>query len=484
MQDIRRKGFLKRNWEFMDSMVSLLADLFLVNLSYFIAFHLFSGREGKVGDFSEFLIFINLMFLLLSLGLGIYRSRYNLSLKRLSLTYLELILFLAVLTMAFLFVIKKQDEYRHIVFITFILIFFLLMLTHVSLRSLQKFLIKKRFIGFKTIIIGTDEWAWKFVHQIRNAFGDFFQIQGYLHVKHGKETSSDPNVSDFVLGELEDLENIIHRFNPDIVYAVSETVDVAGLGEVVKICQRNSTKLKIVSPHFSAIFKHPKIRDVLGVSLVFDSWRIYYWRFTSRLKRFFDVLGVLLISPILIPVGLVIATAIKFTSKGPVFFKQHRVMYKGGSPFYCYKFRSMYTNAAELKENLLEKNESNGALFKMKKDPRVTPFGRIIRKLSLDELPQLINVLKGEMSIVGPRPLPVEDFERISNIPWGHRWQKHRGIVKPGLTGLWQILGRSSLSFEEMLLLDLYYIEHQSVFLDLEIIFSTFPTTLFGKGAY
>ena len=120
----------------------------------------------------------------------------------------------------------------------------------------------------------------------------------------------------------------------------------------------------------------------------------------------------------------------------------------------------------------------------MKKDPRVTPFGRFIRKLSLDELPQLINVLKGEMSIVGPRPLPVEDFERISDILWGQKWQKQRGIVKPGLTGLWQILGRSGLSFEEMLLLDLYYIEHQSVFLDLEIIFSTFPATLFGKGAY
>jgi len=484
MQDIRRKGFLKRNWEFMDSMVSLLADLFLLNVSFFIAFHLFSGRERNVRDFSEFLIFINLLFLLLSLGLGIYRSRYNLSIKRLSLTYLRLILFLAVLTMAFLFLIKKQDHYRHIVFFTFIFIFILFMLMHISLRSLQKFLIKKRFIGFKTIIIGTDEWAWRFVNQISNAFGDFFQILGYLHVKNGKETSSDPNVSKSIIGEIEDLENIIDQVDPDVVYAVSETVDVAGLDDIIKICQRNSVKLKIVSPHFSAILNHPKIRDVLGVSLIFDSWRIYYWRFTSRLKRFFDVLLVFVISPILIPVGLVIAIAIKFTSKGPVFFKQHRVMYKGGRPFYCYKFRSMYINAAELKENLLDKNESNGALFKMKKDPRVTPFGRFIRKLSLDELPQLINVLKGEMSIVGPRPLPVEDFERISDILWGQKWQKQRGIVKPGLTGLWQILGRSGLSFEEMLLLDLYYIEHQSVFLDLEIIFSTFPTTLFGKGAY
>jgi lipopolysaccharide/colanic/teichoic acid biosynthesis glycosyltransferase len=114
----------------------------------------------------------------------------------------------------------------------------------------------------------------------------------------------------------------------------------------------------------------------------------------------------------------------------------------------------------------------------------VTLFGRIIRKLSLDELPQIINVLKGEMSIVGPRPLPVKDFENINDIGMSLEWHNQRGNVKPGITGLWQISGRSNLSFEEMLFLDLYYIEHQSVFFDMEILFETLPTVLFGKGAY
>lgn len=484
MQDVRRKGFLKRNWEFINSVVSLLADIFLLNLSIFGASHFFSSQGEREGDSTEFLVFINLLFLLLSLGLGIYRSRYNISLKRLFLTYLRLTLFLALSTMAFLFIIEKQEHSRQIVFFTFLFLLVLLMMVHSLFRWLQNFLIKKRFIGFKTVIIGTDEWAWKFAMQIKGVFGDFFQILGYVKAKNRTETPVDPKVLNSVIGESPELEKVIAQFRPDIVYAVFETVDVERIEDIIKVCHRNSIKLKIVSPRFNDILNYPKIRDVLGVSFVFESWRIYYWRFTSRLKRIFDVLSVLLISPILIPLGVVIAAGVKLTSKGPVFFKQQRVMYREGRPFYCYKFRSMFVNAAELKKHLLDRNETNGALFKIKKDPRVTPFGRIIRKLSLDELPQFINVLKGEMSIVGPRPLPVEDFERVSDISWSSRWQKQRGRVKPGLTGLWQVLGRSSLSFEEMLLLDLYYIEHQSIFLDLEIIFSSFPATFFGKGAY
>ncbi len=484
MQDVRRKGFLRRNWEFINSAVSLLADIFLLNLSVIGVSHFFSGQGEQEGGSTEFLVFINLLFLFLSLGLGIYRSRYNLSLKQLFLTYLRLVLFLALSTMAFLFIIENQEHSRQIVFFTFLFLLVLLMIVHSLFRSFQNFLIKKRLVGFKTVIIGTDEWAWKFAAQIKIVFGDFFQILGYVKAKNRKETPVDPNVLNSIIGESPELENVIDRFGPDIVYAVSETVDVERIEEIIKVCHRNSVKLKIVSPRFKAILNSSKIRDVLGVSFVFDSWRIYYWRFTSRIKRIFDVLSVLVISPILIPLGVVIAAGIKLTSKGPVFFKQQRVMYRGGRPFYCYKFRSMFVNATELKKNLLDRNETSGALFKIKKDPRVTPFGRIIRRLSLDELPQFINVLKGEMSIVGPRPLPVEDFERGPDTSWSSRWQKQRGRVKPGLTGLWQVLGRSNLSFEEMLLLDLYYIEHQSVFLDLEIIFSSFPAAFFGKGAY
>ena len=167
-----------------------------------------------------------------------------------------------------------------------------------------------------------------------------------------------------------------------------------------------------------------------------------------------------------------------------MFFKQKRASYKGGPTFDFYKFRTMYVNAEQIKEKLLQQNESNGALFKIKKDPRVTPIGRFLRKYSLDEIPQFINVLKGEMSIVGPRPLPVKDFDLIKNGKINYDWYTKRGLAKPGITGLWQISGRSDLSFEEMCLLDLYYIENQSIFFDLEIMFETIPVILTGRGAY
>jgi lipopolysaccharide/colanic/teichoic acid biosynthesis glycosyltransferase len=240
----------------------------------------------------------------------------------------------------------------------------------------------------------------------------------------------------------------------------------------------------VVSSKVNSILENSKIRDILGVSLVIESWRIHYWKFNSRLKRMIDLFLVIMIAPVVLPLSLLITMIIKLTSKGPVLFSQKRSLHKKGPAFICYKFRSMYDDAEELKDNFLEKNESNGALFKMKNDPRITPFGRIIRKFSLDEIPQLINVIKGEMSLVGPRPLPVEDFEKIEDTHINFKWQKHREIVKPGMTGLWQISGRSHLSYEEMLFLDLYYVEHQSVFLDLEILFGTLPTIFFGKGAY
>jgi len=144
----------------------------------------------------------------------------------------------------------------------------------------------------------------------------------------------------------------------------------------------------------------------------------------------------------------------------------------------------MIDGADELKEELFEFNETDGALFKMRNDPRMTKVGKFIRKFSIDEIPQLFNVLKGDMSLVGPRPLPPSDFERLEEGPEFWEAVKYRGKMKPGITGLWQISGRSHIGFREMILLDLYYVENQSLLFDLEILFETVPVVLFGKGAY
>lgn len=196
-----------------------------------------------------------------------------------------------------------------------------------------------------------------------------------------------------------------------------------------------------------------------------------------RLKRIIDVVFVLFALLGIMPIFLITALAVKLDSRGPIIFKQTRVGRKGKT-FTCYKFRSMSTDAEMRKAELMQQNEADGPVFKMQNDPRITRVGGIIRKLSIDELPQLFNVLKGEMSLVGPRPpIPQEvaqyqlrDLQRLE--------------VIPGLTGLQQISGRSNMDFEQWIQLDLQYIAEQNLWNDIVIMFKTIPAVLFSRGAY
>jgi lipopolysaccharide/colanic/teichoic acid biosynthesis glycosyltransferase len=198
----------------------------------------------------------------------------------------------------------------------------------------------------------------------------------------------------------------------------------------------------------------------------------------------FDFLGALAGLILLSPLFLVVSLATKLESPGPVFFRQRRALCEDGATFEFLKFRSMYHGADQEKDQLFEKNESTGALFKLREDPRVTGVGRFIRRYSIDELPQLINVLRGDMSLVGPRPLPINDFRKMREEDHLGGYYRQRAQGKPGMTGLWQVSGRSEIGFRDMVLLDLYYIEHQSLLYDVEILAQTLPVVVFGKGAY
>ena len=190
------------------------------------------------------------------------------------------------------------------------------------------------------------------------------------------------------------------------------------------------------------------------------------------IKRTIDIIGSLFGLIILSPILLIVMAAIKIESRGPVVFAQERVGYKG-KRFKMYKFRSMVENAEELKEKLKDQNEMNGPMFKMKNDPRVTRVGRIIRKTSIDEIPQFVNVLKGDMSLVGPRPSLLKEVEEFDD------WMLRRLDVKPGLTCYWQASGRNDINFEEWMKLDIKYIEEQSILVDIKLILKT-VLVLFG----
>jgi exopolysaccharide biosynthesis polyprenyl glycosylphosphotransferase len=195
-------------------------------------------------------------------------------------------------------------------------------------------------------------------------------------------------------------------------------------------------------------------------------------------KRLMDICGAVIGLVFLSWLFLIVAILIKLEDrKGPVIFKQVRVG-KNGKEFYMYKFRSMVTNAEELLESLLHLNETTGAMFKMKDDPRVTKIGKFIRKTSIDELPQLWNVLKGEMSLVGPRPPLPREVAQYTD------YDKQRLLVTPGCTGLWQVSGRNDLGFNEMVELDLKYIRERSLFYDIKIIFRTIKIMIRPNSAY
>jgi exopolysaccharide biosynthesis polyprenyl glycosylphosphotransferase len=210
--------------------------------------------------------------------------------------------------------------------------------------------------------------------------------------------------------------------------------------------------------------------QVVAAARSVDTW-------PAIVKRVMDFTCSLLLLLILAPVFLLVAILIKFMSSGPVFFRQTRVG-RNKRQFRIYKFRTMIAGAEQIQEQLMSMNEMTGPVFKIKKDPRVTPLGRVLRKTSIDELPQLINVLKGDMSLVGPRAMSLRDYNLFDQ-----DWQRRRFSVKPGITCLWQIHGRNSIPFEKWMELDMQYIDKWSLWLDLKILARTLPAVLRGTGA-
>ena len=248
---------------------------------------------------------------------------------------------------------------------------------------------------------------------------------------------------------------------------------------VIKACELEGGEVWLVADFFSTQISRTTLDEMLGHPLlIFRTAPEISWQ--SFAKHAIDFIGafLMLLILIVIPVIPLIALAIKLASPGPVFFRQQRSG-QNGAPFTVYKFRTMVTNAEQFKHELEAMNEMTGPVFKVTNDPRVTRLGRFLRKYSLDELPQLWNVLRGEMSLVGPRPLPVDEVKRFNDL--SHR---RRLSVKPGLTCLWQVKGRNKISdFKDWVRLDLEYIDTWSIWLDLKILLLTIPAVLRGTGA-
>jgi exopolysaccharide biosynthesis polyprenyl glycosylphosphotransferase len=279
------------------------------------------------------------------------------------------------------------------------------------------------------------------------------------------------------------LVRAIEEHEPTCLLCCSEKVDSPELFAITTQVSGENITVRVVANEVHEALTRTRLYDFAGValtSLQFGSGNGIY----DAVKRFLDLFISTILLVALSPFVLILSLAIRLESSGGVFFRQTRSLSRGSRPVRLFKFRSMREGAEDLRGSLDNSEPQDEILFKSPDDPRVTRVGRIIRKYSLDELPQLLNVIIGDMSLVGPRPLPVLDFERLPSNAMITSLYERRAFVKPGVTGLWQVSGRSGLNSRQMLILDLYYAENRSLVFDLEILFKTLPVVLSGRGAY
>jgi exopolysaccharide biosynthesis polyprenyl glycosylphosphotransferase len=352
------------------------------------------------------------------------------------------------------------------------------------MRSVQTFVRSRQINLIPTLVVGRGPEASLFIREMRERPSLGYRVIGVVDTKHGDTQMSYENVP--VVGTLESLPEVIRDSGANEVIIADPQVNGDALFEVMIRCgRRRGVEFRIAPSLFNCLPRKTEI-DQIGVLPMIRLFREPLSNGARILKRTFDLIFAALAILLLLPLWLLIALLIKLDSKGPVFYTQERVG-MDGRLFLLYKFRTMQANAdAELHREYqrafiagrAEANLGNETkpTYKLLSDPRITRIGKLLRRTSLDEVPQLLNVLSGDMSLVGPRPpIPyeVEAYEL---------WHRKRLDMKPGLTGLWQVSGRNRLPFEEMVRLDLFYIENWSLLLDLKIILRTGFVMLAGEG--
>jgi exopolysaccharide biosynthesis polyprenyl glycosylphosphotransferase len=324
------------------------------------------------------------------------------------------------------------------------------------------------------VIVGSGPRAAGLYEHVRTANHAEARVLGFIDSPNGHVVP--PSISSQMLGTLDDLERILMKQPIDeVLIALPAKSCYDQIQSAIQTCERVGVHAKYLSDVFELSLARPEFlpdeqAPLMSLKVVRDDYRL-------AIKRGIDIVGALTGLLVFGPLMLVVAAAIKLSMPGPVFFTQERYgLHK--RRFRMFKFRTMVTNAEALQASLESQNEAGGPVFKIRHDPRITPIGRILRRTSLDELPQFLNVLRGEMSLVGPRPLPARDVSRFADASLMRRFS-----VKPGLTCLWQISGRSNMAFNEWIRLDLRYIDDWSLSLDLAILVKTIPAVLRAEGA-
>jgi len=480
-RDIRRKrppalSFLLRisTARRLARVVSLLAlDFAGVALAIFTALLLKEAIRGHVvpsktiHGTKQYLAFAYLLTALLFARSGLYAERA----LRPGLSRIVGSLF-QVTFVALIFAVVSGERFSSYYLFYGTLVFALLYIS--SMRSGYEWLtgLILRAAGYRrrAVLVGTGKHIRDVAHALGDASHSPIEVVGYLSLlklpANGLRS----------LGSLGDLEEVLAGERIDEVIIADPDFPQVEAVELVDRCHQRGVRVRL-APSTMEILIH-RAEFIPGQSVpLFELGPPVFEGVDFALKRTFDIVGATLLLVLLSPLLMTIVLAIRVSSRGPSLFRSTRRGI-GQRPFACLKFRTMHTNAEDHQADLEELNEASGALFKIRDDPRLTRVGRALRRFSLDELPQLVNVLRGEMSLVGPRPLPERDYEMLED------WHRKRYLVLPGMTGLWQVSGRSELDFDDLVHLDFIYLERWSLALDLTILLKTVPAVLSRRGAY
>ena len=463
--------------------LQVLADVLLINLSFFIAYWLrYDLQVPKVVAPENWVpyatfqpvawVLTALLLVVFALG-GVYHQKRGRSWLEEVYGVINGTAIAIVTIMAATYIVRFYHS-RFIFLMVGAVIVVLLSLERLLLRLVRAELRKRGHGIRRVIIVGAGEVGRSVMRSIVAQPELGYQVVGFVDDNPDKGHT---DIGRFkALGGLENLPHTVNREAVDEVIITLPWMYHRKILSIVHQCERHDVRSRIVPDLFQLSLSQVDVEDLGGIPLLslsepcLGGW--LWW-----VKRALDFAAAFISLVMLAPLTLVIALAIKFDSPGPVIFAQTRVG-KGGKPFTCYKFRTMRPDADQEKERLSELNEAQGPLFKIRNDPRMTRTGRLLRRTSLDELPQLYNVLKGDMSLVGPRPPLPEEVNRYLE------WHKRRLETRPGMTGLPQVSGRSNLTFDETCLLDIYYIENWSPALDTKIVLQTIPKVILGDGAY
>ena len=453
----------------------LLAALFVLQQSRNVAPAAFFEMRVKIHNFVIFFGFVVLWHAIFRL-FGLYTSR------RLSSRGREVIDVISATSLGTSIVLFAAILFRiQLVTTTFLVVFWLsstlaTVCGRLMLRATLAYLRKSGRNLRDIVIVGTNARALEFAERLVNRPELGYRITGFVD----REWPGLQAFREQGRTLLCDLGSFPQFLRQSVVDEVVIALPFRSMHEwaslVASACEQQGTTVRVLSNILDWKISRPIAEELEGDALVTHSagWAEGWPLFA---KRIFDLLASFITIALLAPIFIVAAVLIKLTSAGPVFFVQKRVgLHK--RRINVYKFRTMVRDAERQIQDLEHLNEVSGPVFKIKNDPRITPVGKFLRKTSIDELPQLFNVLKGDMSLVGPRPLPVRDYDGFSE-----DWQRRRFSVKPGITCLWQIRGRSSIPFHKWMELDLQYIEKWSLWLDLQILLRTIPAVIRGSGA-